>query len=238
MMRRRWCLGAIAVSFGVPLARGLAQVSGDAPPVFASTTVLAEAQRRALRERRSLVILVIPDDATERRRRGGALGLFLLHGDTALRERVAEAELVAASMSSVRALYPQAPATEPWILVAHPESPATLVPVDVTIPPRPATSCTRRGCDTTREAALDGELAAVGRAFDGALRPLRDPSTSSARLTELLREPIDGAAWATTEGCGVTVERVPAASDMFECGQGAVTTRERRFLTWLVPTAP
>jgi len=108
------------------------------PPEDASLAGVSAAYRAAQRAGRPLLVLVIPEDNGARWDRGTALGALLNHGSDEAMAALGLCEVICAPMSALRQLVPQAPASEPFMVLVDPRSvPATAQALEATIPPEP-----------------------------------------------------------------------------------------------------
>ncbi|AKF07154.1 hypothetical protein [Sandaracinus amylolyticus] len=177
-MKRRDLFGGAATLAGVLacpawMARAFAQDDDG------GLAALSEAYRRAQRAGRPLLVIVIPAQREARWERAGAFGELLNHGPDQVFVDLALAEVVCATMSTLRTLVPQAPAGEPLMVLVEPERvPAVARAIDATLPETPEYWIFRDDEQmsfeerTAREnEVIDRRIAALASLVHGAIAP-------------------------------------------------------------------
>jgi len=222
-------------------------------PADASLAGVSAAYRAAQRGGRPLLVLVIPEDDGARWDRGTALGALLNHGSEDVMAALGLCEVVCAPMSALRQLVPQAPPGEPFMVLVDPRSvPATLPALEASIPPEPTPAWTSGdpsppspggtggggGAAYSRplDAGVETMVSRGSTAGRGGLGTRLAAITPAARAAALARaldlyrsHRVPGSHWATSGGCGVSIEGVETQV-MMACGMGHTPERARRFL--------
>ncbi|UJR80265.1 hypothetical protein [Sandaracinus amylolyticus] len=196
-MKRRALFGGAATLAGVLacpawMARAFAQ-SDDT-----GLAALSEAYRRAQRAGRPLLVIVIPAQRESRWERAGAFGELLNHGPDQAFVDLALAEVVCATMSTLRTLVPQAPAGEPLMVLVEPEHvPATARAIDGALPEVPEYWIFQRDEEMSYEervarenTVIDQRIAALTAMVHGALAP-DDAALRRRAAVALAALPID-----------------------------------------------
>lgn len=244
-MKRRSLLvfGGLAATSALPLLHAFAQ---ERVPADGALAGLSEAYRAAQRAGRPLLVLVIPEDNGARWERGSALGAFLNHGTDDAMTALGLCELTCATMAVVRQLVPQAPTGEPLMLLVDPSRvPATVSAIDPPLPPEVpyATDGDWEAQRAREDARVDAQIATISSAVVDALRT-RTGGLSAAqqqaartRATDTYRaHRVRGSYWASSGGCGVSIEDVPNdMAEMVACGMGHTPARATRFLYFFAP---
>ncbi len=214
------------VGMGLGLLTGMVRRAfGDmASPPKAPETEFDDAAGRARKDARGLLVLVIPVDVTQKFERGRAFGEWLNHGSDAELRPLGQVEVAAATMAEVRRRWPAArPLGEPWMVLIHGNDVQFL---DGRVP---ASVAGRRGDsdDKREEPVIRQRIAALA----GMAKQAIGASGGSADevRARLVKRPVPGSAWASSGGCGTTVEG-DEHPQLSKCGMGHVPELSRRFL--------
>ncbi|MGK3968470.1 hypothetical protein WMF01_48765 [Sorangium sp. So ce1667] len=244
-MNRRIFLGATAAglavtawpafirdAFGDGAACDMNGKPSAAPPV----AQVSAAFRRAQQAGKALLVLVIPADDSAKWERGRAFGELLNFGADRDLAPLAGVEVVCATMADLRKIVPGAGGGEPlMVLVRTDKVPAAATPLDASLPAFKS----RRSLDRSswEQRQKDEEKIAAQRI--GALGDLlrralgADERNAAARAAgvraRLVKQPPAGAHWASSNGCGTTIEGVEE-NGAIGCGMGHVPEKSRRFL--------
>lgn len=227
MNRRRFiavsAAGAAGAAFSSWLGRAFAGDCGIADRV----RELFSAYQRARKARRPLLVLVIPKDREYQR--GSAFGEWLNYGSDEQIAPLALCEVACATMADLAELAPHVRTGEPLMVrVGTDRVPAPLRFLDAELP---HTEPRWNEDDVT----IDRRIDTLARLARSALAPRGnyDAAALAERVRDrLVRRPPPGARWATSSGCGMTIEGVPddPRTGMVMCGMGHVPRRSARFL--------
>ncbi|HTN86455.1 MAG TPA: hypothetical protein VL242_22300 [Sorangium sp.] len=244
-MNRRIFLGATAAglaattwpafirdAFGDGAACDMNGKPSAAPPV----AQVSAAFRRAQQAGKALLVLVIPADDSARWERGRAFGELLNFGADRDLAPLAGVEVVCATMADLKKIVPGAGAGEPlMVLVRTDKVPAVATPLDASLPAyKSGRSPDRTGWEQQQkdeEKIAAQRIGALGELLRKALGA--DERSVAARAAgvraRLVKQPPAGAHWASSSGCGTTIEGVEE-SGAIGCGMGHVPEKSRRFL--------
>lgn len=225
MNRRRFLIAGLA---GVTLPVVARAFGGDPSKL----TDMSAAFHRAASSSRKLLVFVVPELDGEKWQRGEQFGEFLNYGPEGTLARLAEVELVAATMADLRTLVPNAPAGEPLMILVDPTVvPSTASAIDPDLPPPKAV---REPWSDAGRAELDMQISAridlLAATIDDVLPAAPSPEEAHARYQrDVLHAPIPGAQWSIQTGCGsyFESEETPVA---MPCGMGHVNARSARML--------
>ncbi len=205
---------------------------------------LSAAYKAAAAARRPLLVFVVPSEVPARQLVARAFGEWLNHGSDEDLAPLAGVGLVVAGMDSVRTLIPHVGPGEPllvWVDTAR--VPAGVGRLAGPIPHGPA-------LDEDVEGEVDLRIHFFGewaRKMAGAVKPEDVKERAAQVRAAVAKGPIAGAHWASSSGCGSTVE-VDGKDSSFElvprggqevaqltdlrvkCGMGYVSERSKRFL--------
>jgi hypothetical protein len=187
---------------------------------------LFTAYRRARRAGRPLLVLVVPEDDGAKYDRGHAFGEWLNHGTDEQLAPLAQAEVICASMTDLRALVPHAGEGEPlMIIVPTDRVPARVQPLTAPLPPHAGWEARDQ-----HHPEIDRRIAVLAALAGRALGTPRDVAAAAADVrARLVSGTPAGGRWARGAGCGVTLEE-DDVRHMIGCGMGYVPERSRRFL--------
>lgn len=247
-MGRRALLGWTAAGLAGATAPGwiAAAFAGDGDGSFGlpGESPLQAALRAARASGKPVLVIVIPEDEGERHRRGGVWGELLNHGSEEGLARLALCEVVCASNAEVRAMKAIAgvPSIEPFALLiekmrARPVrvDVGKLQPVDFTMEAMAAYEGLAKARIVRVEAALAKALAPSGAALGwpsrevGERRAARIAALAKDARQRLLLTPPRGTRWASSGGCGLTIEGEDCDVRV-ACGMARVPEISRRFL--------
>lgn len=245
-MKRRHLLGAATAAAGAALwPAWLKEAFADAPACNAKSgaggaaarlAVVAAAYRAARAAKRPLLVFVIPDADVEKWSRGQAFGELLNHGDDKQLAPLSRVEVVCATMADLRKLVPTAGAGEPlMVLVSTDRVPAVARQLDVKLPDYDVyggDDGRSNEAPEKRELAIgQRRVAAMAGLIRGALGEAdkQAPALAAAVRQHLKVKPPPGARWASSSGCGTTIEGDDEGG-VFGCGMGHVPELSRRFL--------
>lgn len=192
------------------------------------------AYRQAQRDKRSLVVLVVPESDELKNERGHAFGEWLNTGSDAQMAPLALCEVVCARLAVVQKLVPAAGGGDPLVLYIDPETmPASVKRLTAALPPlgygRGMDEASERADERTiasRVALLGGFVrTAVGARLSG--QP--EATLAAQARAELRVKPPRGSRWASSFGCGTTIEGDKDHMGV-KCGMGHVPARSSRFL--------
>ncbi|KYF86751.1 hypothetical protein BE17_15295 [Sorangium cellulosum] len=244
-MNRRIFLGATAAGLAVTawpafirdaFGDGIACDRDGKPSAAPPVAQVSAAFRRAQQAGKALLVLVIPADGNARWERGRAFGELLNFGADRDLAPLAGVEVVCATMADLKKIVPGAGAGEPlMVLVRTDKVPAVATPLDASLPAyKSARSLDRTGWEQQRkdeEKIAAQRIGALGELLRKALGA--DERSVAARAAgvraRLVKQPPAGAHWASSSGCGTTIEGVEE-NGVVGCGMGHVPEKSRRFL--------
>lgn len=204
---------------------------------------LGAALRAARASGRPVLVIVIPEAEGERRERGTVWGELLNHGSEEGLARLALCEVVCARLADVRAVKAimDAPSIEPFALLVE-DMRARPVRVDAgALPPAGFTPEENAAYEMRAmariariEAVLATALAPSGAALgwpasEASYRAQRIASLAEAARKRLQVAAPRGTRWASSSGCGTTIEGEDCDSRV-ACGMACVPEISRRFL--------
>jgi hypothetical protein len=196
----------------------------------------SSAFRRAQRAGKPLLVFVIPANDADKWARGAAFGEWLNYGTDAQLAPLAEVEVVAATVSAVRALVPSVGRAEPYMLLIDTQrAPVTARALDVKLPQYE--DRWGRGGGDWKEMQKREEETAMRRtdALSGlVMEAIRVPDGRVAQAAaevraRLVKNRVPGSYWARSGGCGTRVEGDDDPV-MVACGMGRTPARSSRFL--------
>lgn len=229
-MNRRRVLQAGAALLGAPLwlRSAFAGETGGVAEV-------AAAFRRAQAAKRPLLVLIVPTDRGAGLRRGLAFGALLNHGTDDQIAPLGRVEVVAATQADLQSVVPAAGDVEALMVLVRTDAVPARVkrdaePVPRLKNPRSPTYYARMNVWLAeRIAVLVGGRPAVGNQAKALAEEVRG---------RLVRGRIPGSYWASSMGCGVTIEDPPPerpySGPMMACGIGHVPPMGGRFLSFYV----
>jgi hypothetical protein len=192
---------------------------------------------------RPLLLVLVPKDESAGYLRGRMIGGVLNHGGDAVLADLAGVDLVCSTADRLPAEARSAAAGDPWfVLLTRDGETVRAQPFTPDVPPEPPHF--PRG-ETTWEQVNAGAQAGID-ALAAALHGFLAPSVavpageSSLRAAEARKryvtKPPPGAHWASSGGCGTTIEGVSRNQQgpMVGCGMGMVPEVSRRFLHFYV----
>jgi hypothetical protein len=189
-----------------------------------------DALNQARAANRRLVVLVIPANDADKWLRGAAFGEFLNHGSDADLAPLGRVDVVAATMATVRASLPSAPAGEPLMVVVEPNQSTTAL--DTPLPDYERERGNWREMEKKGNAVAETRIAIVGGLLRHSLGlvPSADQSALAATArARYVKRRIPGSHWASSSGCGTHVEGDTDGPSV-KCGMGYVPAKSSRFL--------
>lgn len=231
-MRRRDLLrGAL----GLGLLAAFSPVAAASGSPQQQRAALSQAWRAAVLAERPMLVIVIAEQTIWER--GHAVGNWLNNASDADLAPLGQVEVVCASLADLRALVPAVGGDEDtWFVLVSPKGVATGIHVD--LPEDPPLAESERYMPP--ESWVDQKLAAQAAVLSGALFPAIQavagpvPEARRALLGAEVRAVLieaapAGAHWASSWGCGTTVEGVESNMRM-ACGMGHISAKAARFL--------
>jgi hypothetical protein len=192
-----------------------------------------EALTQARTANRRLLVLVIPTSDGDKRLRGKLFGEVLNHGSDADLAPLGRVDVVAATMDTVRASLPSAPRGEPLMLVIESNQSSTALDLDEAIPDYPRDGRDWNDREKKDAAIADKRIAVLGSTLRRGLGavPFADQASLAATArAQYVKRRIPGSHWATSSGCGTSVEEDLEEASMARCGMGHVAAKSSRFL--------
>lgn len=236
-MKRRNVLAGLSVASAVLawptlISRAFAD-EDDRTPADAFSS-FEQAWRDAQANHRPLLVLVIPSDPMQGWDRGRAFGAVINHGTNEALQAIGTSELACARMREVRRLFPNAPTSEPLMLVIRGPGASEMQALDAPWPPE--VEYHRGGSTEADDARLTSQMAIVTQLLQaglganvGALSPAARRVAQQRAITDYRSHRVPGSHWANSGGCGTTIEDVPVTGGI-GCGMGHVPEQGRRFL--------
>lgn len=231
-MRRRDLLrGALGLGLLAALSPGAA-ASGSAEQQRAA---LSNAWRAALVAERPLLVIVIAEEMPWER--GRAVGNWLNNASDTDLAPLGQVEVVCATVADLKRLVPTVGGdADPWFVLVDGQGQATGVHVDMPADPPLAESERYRAPDSWVDQKLDAQAAALSGALFPAIQSMVGPVPPARRAllgaqvrASLIEVAPAGAHWASSWGCGTTVEGVENTMRV-GCGMGHVSPKAARFL--------
>jgi hypothetical protein len=267
-MKRRTFLGAAALAAFAPSwirrAFGDASFGGERKPPVPPHRY-REALERARKAGRPLLVLVIPDEDSDKWDRGRAFGEWINHGTDAQLAPLALVEVACLGLGEVGRVY-DGP-SDPLMLLVDPSERRPMHIMASALPRyTPRGRVITINADGTRgpeppsdDSVFTQRVAMLSRLLAeaveiGPLDEARARALAQAARKRLRDRPPANAHWATSSGCGTTVEPTPEEIEAEErkrreeaargvlsmhsvvsvgCGMGHVPDKSRRFLYWL-----
>ena len=236
MNRRQFMAVTAAGAAGVTSLAWLHRAFAGDCAIGGRVRELFSAYQRARKARRPLLVFVIPREHDgDLYLRGKAFGEWLNHGSDDQIAPLALCEVACATMAELSELASHVGAGEPLMVhVRTDRVPAPLRFLDAKLPDHP-----QRRWSENDDADIDRRIDTLARLARSALTPRGPQVGDAAALAREVRErlvhkPPPGARWATSSGCGVTIEGGrDDEQSMVACGMGHVPRRSARFLHFL-----
>jgi hypothetical protein len=232
-MNRRRFLQLVGLAAATPLAARRLRADTSLEAARGIPSSFGEALDEARRANRRMLVLVIPANDTDKWRRGNIFGELFNHGSDADLAPLAQVDVVAATMTSVRSAVPTAPAGDPLMLLVEPNLTATAIDLDKPLPEYSRERDDWREEDKVNGAIADKRIATVGALLRRKLSvvPFVNQAAQAATVRErYVKRRIPGSHWGRASGCGSYIEEDVEEVAMPDCGMGHVPAKSSRFL--------